>query len=576
MSTNQPGSDSNSRQSPTTTAEIDTPRSDGWGNFWIPKIWWSPAKDFGESVRRRVCVHLIPILFCLYIVAYLDRANLAWAQLDLEKNPEAGGLAFTSEIIGLGASMFFYGYWILEIPSTLSVLKRGARYVFIRILVLWGICATLNGFIGHPFATNYLFGWLPTLGGETIPIWKYAAIFINELPTNAAYQLYFFRFMLGVFEGGFFPTVIFFLSVWFRQKDRAKAIALFMAAIPISLAFGSELSKQLLKLEWFELQGWRWIFIIQGVLPIIAAVVTAFVLPNRPSEAMWLTPNERTWLQNEIDHEHHSKSAKHGFAAFKSQLGVVILLTLVYFGQNISSYGLSTFMPIFYSDFVKSADDRAIDEQLKPYKTQLADYAKELAAKKIDPKSAEYKTAMDAKKAELKPAMEPLEAQVTAYQKRNKPYLFALTTATYLIAFVGMLVNGWHSDRKQERLWHVCIPLITLGSFMFLAAAFYDTPSIALPILLFGVGFFHYAHLPAFWPIPTLFLGSAAAASAIGFINMIGNLGGSTGQTIVGIAGKESFQKGMFYIAPAPIVAGLIVLAIGLYKQGTSHSAKSD
>jgi ACS family tartrate transporter-like MFS transporter len=235
----------------------------------MPKIWWKPAPNLGEQARRRVSVHLIPVLFTLYIIAYIDRSNIGWASLDMSKSAAEGGLGLMNETIGFGAGMFFWSYWILEIPSTLSVLKRGARWVFIRILLLWGIAATLMGFLGDQTVMPFLFGWLPKFQTD-IPVLAPIANYIGSLESNAAYQLYFFRFLLGLFEGGFFPTVIFYLSIWFRTQDRAKAMALFLAAIPLASAFGAAISKKLLLLDWFDLQGWRWVFIIQGVMPILA------------------------------------------------------------------------------------------------------------------------------------------------------------------------------------------------------------------------------------------------------------------------------------------------------------------
>jgi hypothetical protein len=131
----QPGSKLYQGQQSPRTSSADR---DGWGNFWMPKIWWKPASNLGEQARRRVSVHLIPVLFTLYIIAYIDRSNIGWASLDMSKSTAEGGLALMNETIGFGAGMFFWSYWILEIPSTLSVLKRGARWVFIRILLLWG------------------------------------------------------------------------------------------------------------------------------------------------------------------------------------------------------------------------------------------------------------------------------------------------------------------------------------------------------------------------------------------------------------------------------------------------------
>src|SRR5262249_7672045 len=161
-------------------------------------------------------------------------------------------------VIGFGAGIFFWGYWILEIPSTQSVLTYGARWVFVRILVLWGLACLLIGFIGLP-VMNYLLGWLPALGQMGLPEWLVR--YLTDIPANQVVtQFYFRRFMLGLFEGGFFPTVIFYLSIWFRPKDRARAIATFMSAIPVSSIIGAPVSGLMLDQHWFGLEGWRWVF----------------------------------------------------------------------------------------------------------------------------------------------------------------------------------------------------------------------------------------------------------------------------------------------------------------------------
>ena len=219
-------------------------------------------------------LYLIPYLFFLYILAFLDRVNVSVAALRMELPPEQGGLGFTKEIIGFGAGIFFWGYWILEVPSTLSVLRWGARWVFVRILVLWGLSCMFIGTIGTPFsnavfawlplippdaglvvgldgAVNVLFGWLAALFGHNQPLSWFAslAVFYNGLPDQPVNQFYFYRFMLGFFEGGFFPSVILYLSLWFRAADRAKAIATFMAAIPIANVFGLPVSGVLLDVQ---------------------------------------------------------------------------------------------------------------------------------------------------------------------------------------------------------------------------------------------------------------------------------------------------------------------------------------
>jgi ACS family tartrate transporter-like MFS transporter len=476
------------------------PGSGGVGERMLSMFWRRPAVTVAERTRRRVSLHLIPYLFFLYILAYLDRVNVAVAQLGMVKLPTEGGLGFDRAITGFGFGIFFWGYWILEIPSTVSVVRWGARWVFVRILILWGLCAALLGSIGTRFAAA-LFGWLPSLPEHGV--WfalSGVTDFINHLHDSPKYQFYFFRFMLGFFEGGFFPSVIVYLSHWFREKDRAKAIASFMAAIPISSCLGNPISGLLLGVNWLGLPGWRWIFILQGIVPILAGFATLFFLPNRPAQAKWLPADERAWLVGELDREHKAKQG-HGHGAWARHLGMVLLLTLVYFGLNLSSYGLSSFMP-------------AIIKSQSGVSDQMASF---------------------------------------------------LAALPYVMGLLGMLVNGWHSDRTGERVWHVAVPLALLSMGICLAGLLDGMPIVPVLVMIFCVGTVMYAHLPAFWPIPSMYLGAVAAASAIGFINMIGNLGGSVGPTVVGesSSGQTSFAPALFAIAPWPFLAAVIIVALG-------------
>src|SRR5204863_1436400 len=191
-----------------------------------------------------------------------------------------------------------------------------------RILILWGICAALAGFMGMPILSQ-IFGWM-------------------GFPVNPKFQFYTLRILLGFFEGGFFPSVIVYLSLWFRPEDRAKAVASFMAAIPLSSMLGMPVSGLLLEVRWLGLAGWRWVFILEGILPILAGFTTIFLLPDRPHRAAWLPPLEREWLMAELDREHRGKQHA-GHWAWVHHLGMVLLLTAVYFCLNVTSYGLSTF-----------------------------------------------------------------------------------------------------------------------------------------------------------------------------------------------------------------------------------------
>ena len=482
----------------------------GLGERLLAFFWRKPAATLGERTRRRVSLHLIPFLFFLYILAYLDRVNVSVAALAMEEGPEVGGLGFSREVIGFGAGLFFLSYWILEIPSTITVVRWGARWVFVRILILWGICAALVGMIGTPFG-NSLFAWLPHVPehGTFFNLFddffrnrsiSTPAEFVNGLPHSPKNQFFFFRFMLGFFEGGFFPSVIVYLSLWFRAEDRAKAIAGFMSAIPLSLVLGVPVSGLLLGVHWFGLPGWRWIFLLQGIAPVIAGFVTLFYLPDRPSTAKWMPEEERDWLAAELEREHQAK-ARQGHWVWVRHLGAVLLLTAVYFFSNLTSYGLTMFMP-------------AIIRSQSGVTSQMASF---------------------------------------------------LAALPYFMGLIVMLVNGWHSDRTGERPWHAALPLALMSAGIWLTAMFDGVSVLPVIVIIFGVGTFLFAHLPAFWPMPTMFLGATTAASAIGFINMIGNLGGSVGPSVVGnlAEGQTSFAPALRAIAPWPFPAAALILHAG-------------
>jgi len=351
----------------------------------------------------------------------------------------------------------------------------------------------LIGTIGTPLG-NDLFGWLPV---------------VKDNPYT--FQFYSLRFLLGFFEGGFYPSVILYISLWFRPQDRAKALAAFMAAGPLALTIGPPLSGLLLHVDWFGLDGWRWIFIVQGVVPVLAGVATLFFFPNRPQDAKWLSPEERDWLVQSLAQEAEARK-KHGFADWRCQAGIVLLLTAYYFCTNTTGYGLSSFMPAI----IKS-------------QTGLSEL-----------------------------------------------WCAVLAGLVYLAALGGLLFNGWHSDRSGERIWHTVVPLTCLSVGVLLTALTDGMGWLPVLILLFCVGPFVQAQLPAFWPIPSMFLGSAAAASAIGFINMMGNLGGSLGPTMVGEAaeGQTTFALALYRLAPFPLIAVAIILFVGWLRRHTFAAQK--
>jgi sugar phosphate permease len=470
---------------------------DRWGDRLMAVFWRRPAPTLAERTRRRVTLHLLPYLFFLYILAYVDRMNIAVAGLAMKSDPPKG---LGIDVKGLGMLLFFLGYWILEIPSTLWVERHGARWVFARILVLWGIVAALMGGIGQE-PVNTLFSWTPWLfawvphSADSAGWLADVARFADSLPHDARNQFYVLRFLLGFFEGGFFPSVIVYLSHWFRQQDRARALAAFSLAMPLSSVISFTFGALFVN----GLNGWRWIFVIEGALPVLAGFSTIFLLPDRPHKSKWLPDDEREWLVEQLRAEHEQKLLQTHFG-WRGHLGMVLLLTIVYFCQNMVTYGLSTYMP-------------SVMKNLAPPGT------------------------------------------------RDDATASLLATLPYFMALVGMLINGWHSDRKQERAWHAAVPLTVMSLGIVGVWWFFPNPAFATLVLVFVVGTCIYTHIPPFWSIPTMFLGAGAAASAIGFINMVGNIGSGCGPYILGkVAEGADFGQALLRLAPWSFAAAVIVM----------------
>lgn len=214
------------------------------------------------EARRKIFRRLIPFLFVLYIIAYLDRANVAFAKL-----PMSADLGFSEAVFGLGAGIFYAGYILLEIPGALIVERWSARIWMARIMVTWGLCTILVGFV------------------------------------HTANQFYVTRCLLGIAEGGFFPGIIVYLSHWFAKEDRARAMAGFTMAAPAAIVVGAPISALILQLDWLGLAGWRWMFILEGLPAVIFGVIIIFFLTDHPRQARWLNSEEREWIASRLDAE---------------------------------------------------------------------------------------------------------------------------------------------------------------------------------------------------------------------------------------------------------------------------------
>src|SRR5580700_192424 len=224
---------------------------------------------------RKLRIRIIPFLFLLYIVAYLDRINIGFAALTMNKE-----LAITSRQFGLLVGIFFFGYFLFEIPSNVLLHKIGARIWIARILITWGIMAMLTGLV------------------RSVP------------------QLYVARFLLGVAEAGLFPGIVLYLTYWFRQREQAQAIALFMTGLPITSILGAPVSGLILdNVHWLGVGSWRWLLILEGLPAMGCGVLTYFLLPSRPAEANFLTWDEREWITTELAGEEELKRRKRQISA---------------------------------------------------------------------------------------------------------------------------------------------------------------------------------------------------------------------------------------------------------------------
>jgi ACS family tartrate transporter-like MFS transporter len=259
-----------------------------------------------QRTIRRISWRIIPFIMLLYFIAYIDRVNIGFASLTMNKD-----LGLTASMLGLGAGIFFWGYFLFEVPSNVILHKVGARIWIARVMVTWGIISAGMAFVDGP--TSF----------------------------------YLLRFLLGVSEAGFFPGIILYLSYWFPARHRAGVVALFMAAAPISTALGSPISAALLELDgMMGLHGWQWLFILESIPAVILGVVVFFYMTDKPEKATWLQHDEREWLIAEMGKESADKNTKSPHNFIRGLLDLrVLALSLVYFGTSAGLYTLGIWAP---------------------------------------------------------------------------------------------------------------------------------------------------------------------------------------------------------------------------------------
>ncbi|MEH6955907.1 MFS transporter [Neobacillus drentensis] len=423
---------------------------------------------------NKITKRILPFIFLLYIVSYLDRANVGYAALDMNKE-----LGISSEVFGIISGIFFIGYFLFEVPSNILLQRFGARKWIARILVTWGIVSVATAF------------------------------------ANGATSLYIIRFLLGVAEAGFFPGIILYLNGWFRSKELARAIAMFMTAIPASFIIGGPISTWVMdNITWFGISGWRWMFILEGAPAVILGIVTYFHLTDKPMDAKWLTDKEKTWITDVIQKEREAVNGKKDAQQQNHKKALtdkkVWHLSLIYFVYITGSLGVGYWMPQIIKELSSSLSN-----------TQIG----------------------------------------------------FISTIPYIAATIAMNYWAFRSDKIQERKMSTALPLV-IGAIFLIGAGLTKNPVISMTFITLSLAGM-YCFKGPFFALPAKYLNPSVTVVGIAVINSIGNLGGTLGPYAIG-ALKEttgSTGAGLIFLSVMLLIGFVLVLFIKAEKR---HSKTID
>jgi sugar phosphate permease len=416
-----------------------------------------------EATYSKVTWRLMPFLFLCYILAYVDRVNVGFAKLLMQQD-----LGMTEAVYGAGAGIFFIGYFFFEVPANMMMRKLGARRWLGPIMIVWGVMSALTMF------------------------------------SRGAVSFYALRFCLGIVESGFFPGVILYLTYWYTGKHRAKMVAAFMAAVPLSSVCAGPVSGWILKSLGGvgHLAAWQWLFLVEGIPSLLIGVATLYFLPDGPMKAKWLTPPERKIILDRLAEEEAAKAttgvAGHTMAdAFRSP--AVWWMCLVYFGIVMGNYGLVFWLPQLIKDTLTK-----------------------------DPLMIGW-----------------------------------VSVLPWGASTVAMIWAGHHSDKTGERRWHIALACM-LGAVAFAASGI---PGISGPLGLVALTFAAMGietGIALFWSLPTGLLSGAAAAAGIAWINSVGNLAGYVSPHVVGIIRDKthSTAPALFMLSGAALISALATLYV--------------
>jgi MFS transporter, ACS family, tartrate transporter len=424
-------------------------------------------ETLAARTRKRVTGRLIPYLMFIYLLAYLDRANVGVAKLQMQKE-----LGFSDTVIGFGAGIFFLGYLLLDIPGSLIVERWSARKWIARIMVSWGLVAIVTGFIGTP------------LLGSLRPVTQFYAL----------------RLILGIAEAGFFPGAIVYLSHWFRMEDRSRAKAYFMVTQPIAIAIGIPASRWILEnIRWAGLAGWRWVFILEGLVPLIMGLVTLWYLTDRPHDAKWLPDDQKQWLMGELKAEEARKVSEGRVRIIDAlRYPQTFLLIAIFFLIVIGNQALIFFLP-------------SITDNMKSLPVVIRTLAAGLP---------------------------------------------------YACSAVGILINGFWAQRTGELRWHTAVPMLATGVSLVLTVLASDRAWLMMGLFCLA-GFTSQAYLAPFFTLPTALLGKSAAATAVGLIclgNLGGFVGPWLFGYLKTVTGR--YDTGLWVLAGCMLLAGTLATRI--------------
>jgi MFS transporter, ACS family, tartrate transporter len=411
-----------------------------------------------DRTIAKVSGRLVPFLIVCYFVAYLDRVNVSFAALTMNKD-----LGLSASAFGFGAGIFFLAYFLFEVPSNLFLERVGARKWIARIMFTWGV----------------LSGGMAFISGEM--------------------SFYVVRVLLGIAEAGFFPGIIFYLTLWFPAVYRARIVGYFMAAIPMSTVIGAPVSGLLLGLDGFMgLRGWQWLFILEAAPALILSVFVFFYLTDRPADATWLEPEERAWLVDRLERERRQREMVRRYSVTQALLNrKVLALSLVYFGAVATNYGLSFFLPQIVQAF----------------------------------------------------GVSNFQAGLVA-------------ALPYVVGLISIVLWGRRSDRKLERRFHLAFPLAVASAGIASSTALDDPTLKMVALSIAGFGIFGclpvFWTFPAAFLSGAAAAGGIALINSIG--NLAGFAGPYAMGRIKDVTG--SYTGGLLSLSAVGFLAMIIVLAL--------------